>query len=138
MLIKDVMTTDVDMIEPEANLKQAAKKMRDRGFGVLPVTEDGKLIGMVSDRDIVVAAVAAGKNPASTSVREVMSDAIYYCFEDQPLEDAAAKMGDRHVRRLPVLDRKMRLVGIVSLGDIASDGGIGVAAEALEQISSAP
>jgi CBS domain-containing protein len=137
MLVKDVMTKDVDTIEPGMDLKEAAVLMRDKDIGSVPVAEDGRLVAMLTDRDIVVASVANGNEAAATAARDAMSDSIYYCFADQPLEAAAEVMAEKRVRRLPVLTRDMQLIGIVSLGDISKHGGIGVAGEALEEISSA-
>jgi CBS domain-containing protein len=105
---------------PDMSLREAAQKMRDGDFGVLPVGENDRLIGMITDRDIVTRALADGlDNPMEKKVREVMSEDVCYCFEDQKVEDVAKNMGENQIRRLPVLNRQKRLVGIVSLGDLA-------------------
>lgn len=135
MKIQDVMTDDVDLIEANTTLAQAARLMRDDDIGVLPIAENDRLIGMITDRDIVLRAVAEGKDPSATPVREAMSKAVLYCFDDQSTEEVAANMGRNQVRRLPVLNRDKRLVGIVSLGDLSIGGAAGEAGEALEQIS---
>lgn len=135
MLVKDVMTSNVDMIEPTMVLRNAAAIMRDDGVGSLPVAENNRLVGMITDRDIVVGAVADGADPNTATVGQTMSQTVYHCFDDQPVEEAAASMGEKQVRRLPVLNRDMQLIGIVSLGDISSEGDLGAAGEALEKIS---
>ncbi len=135
MQIKDVMTREVDLIGPTTTINEAARMMRDDDIGILPVAEADRLIGMITDRDIVVRAVAQGKDPGSTSVREAMSDRVLYCFEDQSTDEVAANMGEQQVRRLPVLNRDKRLVGIISLGDLSVGGAVGEAGEALENIS---
>ena len=137
MKIKDVMTKEVDLIEPNAKIIEAARRMRDDDIGALPVGEGDKLIGIVTDRDIVVRVLADGKDPRSTSVREVMSGHVLYCYDDQSTAEVSANMGEKHVRRLPVLNRKKRLVGIVSLGDLSAGGATREAGIALGQISAA-
>jgi CBS domain-containing protein len=114
------MTKKVDLAKPEMTLREVALKMRDGDFGALPVEENDRLVGMITDRDIVTRALAESKeNPLDTKVREVMSENVYYCFDDQDAEDVARNMGQNQIRRLPVLNREKRLVGIVSLGDLA-------------------
>ena len=119
MKISDVMTTEVHVIEPGATLRDAARKMRDLDVGSLPVHRDDKLVGMVTDRDIVVRGLAEGMGLDAT-VSAVMSEGVKYCFDDQPVADVAANMGEIQVRRLPVVTREKRLVGFVSLANIAS------------------
>ena len=135
MLISDVMTRDVDLIDPGTTLKDAACRMRDRDLGSLPVAEDGRLVGMVTDRDIVVKGVAEARDAGNTTAREVMSPKVLYCFDDQSVEEVLSNMGDVQVRRLPVLDRDKNLVGIVSIGDLAKKGPAKKAGEALKDIS---
>lgn len=119
MNIKKVMTRDVKLASPEDTLQQAARVMEENDFGLLPVGENDRLVGMLSDRDITVRAVAQGLSPEHCTVREVMSSDVKYVYEDESIEDAARNMSDLQVRRLPVLTRNKRLVGIVSLGDLA-------------------
>jgi CBS domain-containing protein len=119
MQLKDIMTRDPVVINPETKLKEAARKMRDLDSGVMPVGENDRLVGMLTDRDITVRATAEGKDPNGTSVREVMTTEVVYCFEDDNVRDAAKKMEEHQIRRLIVLNRDKRLVGIVALGDIA-------------------
>lgn len=138
MKVRDVMTPDVDVINPAAMIAEASRRMRDEEVGALPVGEKDKLVGMVTDRDIVVRAIAAGKNPEKTSVREAMSDQVLYCFEDQSTDEVAANMGENQVRRLPVVNRDKRLVGIVALGDLSTRGAGQEAGSALGEISEPP
>lgn len=118
MLVSELMTRDVRLAAPDDTIEQAATMMGEVDAGAIPVGENDRLVGMITDRDIAVRAVAQGKAP-QTKVREVMSADVKYCFEDEAIEDVARNMGDIQVRRLPVLSRDKRLVGIVSLGDLA-------------------
>ena len=119
MQISECMTKAVELAQPEMPLRQAAQKMRDGDFGFLPVVEYDKLIGVVTDRDITIRAVASGLDPDKAHVREILSEGLLYCFDDQSVEEIAENMGKNQVRRLPVLNRQKRLVGVVSLGDMA-------------------
>lgn len=119
MQVSKVMTRDVKIASPEDTLQHAAQMMGDGDFGILPVGENDRLVGMLTDRDITVRAVAQGKAPDRCRVRDVMTSDIKYVYEDESLEDAARNMSELQVRRLPVLNRNKRLVGIVSLGDLA-------------------
>lgn len=137
MQIKDVMTEVVDLVDPETRIADAARKMRDNDIGALPVGEGDQLVGLLTDRDIVVRAIAEGKDPDSFTVREAMSKRVLYCFDDQSTDEVATNMGMEQVRRLPVVDREKRLVGIVSLGDLSAGGANREAGEALGRISEA-
>ncbi len=119
MNVREVMSRDVKIASPEDTLQHAAELMVDIDAGVLPVGENDRLVGMLTDRDITIRAVAKGKAPDRTKVRDVMSPEIKYIYEDESVEDAAENMGTLQIRRLPVLNREKRLVGIVSLGDLA-------------------
>lgn len=133
--LKEVMTRDVTVISPDTTIGDAAKKMRDGDFGMLPVGENDRMIGAISDRDIAIRAVAEGKGP-KTAVRDVMSHGIAWAYEDDSVEKAAKIMSERQVRRLPIVNRDKRLVGIVALGDFAVTGSeIKPASEALSGIS---
>jgi len=123
MKIRDIMTPDVECVWPDDTLQEAAAKMKDLDVGPLPVCDHDHIAGMLTDRDITVRAIAKGLDPRSTRVREVMSRAVIYCYEDEDAEDAARLMQERQVRRILVLDRDQRLVGIVSLGDLAAEAG---------------
>jgi len=117
-LLKDVMSYDVQVISPDATLQQAATQLRDTDCGMLAVGENDRMIGAVTDRDIAVRAVAEGRG-GDTLVRDVMSEDVIWCYEDDTVETGADMMSRYHVRRLPVVTREKRLVGIVSLGDFA-------------------
>jgi CBS domain-containing protein len=133
--LKDLMSSDVKVIGPDMTIGEAAKQMRDGDFGMMPVGEDDRMIGTISDRDIAIRAVAEGKD-AGTKVRDVMSEGIAWAYEDDSVEHAAKLMSERQVRRLPVVNREKRLVGIVALGDFAVESTeIRPAAEALAKIS---
>ena len=133
--LKDLMSRDVKVINPDMSIGEAAQHMRDGDFGMMPVGEDDRMIGTISDRDIAIRAVAEGKD-ADTKVRDVMSDGIAWAYEDDSVEKAAQIMSERQVRRLPVVNRDKRLVGIVALGDFAVESSeIKPAAEALSEIS---
>jgi CBS domain-containing protein len=117
------MSRNVECIGPEQTIREAARKMKDLDVGPLPVCGEGdRLVGMITDRDITVRATAEGRDPSTTSVREVMSEGVHYCFEDDDVEAAARRMQDEQIRRLVVLDEDKRLVGIVALGDLATEG----------------
>jgi CBS domain-containing protein len=135
MKIREVMTPEVEVIKPGDTLHTAAKMMADLDAGVLPVGENDKLVGMITDRDITVRAVAEGRDPDKTAVRDAMTAAVRYCFEDEDSEEVAHKMGQWQVRRLPVLNHDKRLVGIVSLGDLVIGGAEEESKEALKEIS---
>ena len=135
MKISECMTRDVKVARPDDTLQKAAAQMAELDAGVLPVGDNDRLVGMLTDRDIAVRAVAKGMGP-QTPVRDVMSDDVKYCFEDEELSTVTENMGDIQLRRLPVLNRDKRLVGIVSLGDIAgSQRNADQAGQALAGIS---
>lgn len=133
--VKDVMTSGVRTLGPRDSLALAAQAMDELDVGVLPVCDGQRIVGMVTDRDIVVRGVAHDLAPATTLLEDVMSNQVEWVFEDDGLEDATAKMQQLQIRRLPVLDREKRLVGIVSLGDLAAKGDMAQAGEALADIS---
>lgn len=133
--LKDLMSRDVKVISPDVTIREAARTMRDGDFGMLPVGENDRMIGAISDRDIAIRAVAEGRSP-DTKVREIMSASLYWAYDDDTVEHAARLMSEHQVRRLPVVNREKRLVGIVALGDFAVDSSeIRPAAAALAKIS---
>jgi CBS domain-containing protein len=134
MKVSEVMTRDVRLIEPTQTIREAARLMAELDTGIMPVREGDRLVGMITDRDIAVRAVAQGRGP-DTSVRDVMTDDVKYCYEDDDTDDVARNMADIQVRRLPVLTRDKRLVGIISLGDKAVTEKSGRAGEAVAGIS---
>lgn len=119
MQIKEVMSRDVKIVSPDQCVDEAARAMRDEDTGFLPVGENDRLVGMITDRDIAVRAVAEGKDPKSCRIRDAMTKEVVYCFDDQDTDDAARLMSDRQIHRLPILNRDKRLVGVLSVGDIA-------------------
>ena len=134
MQVSETMTREVCVANVDETIEQAARMMAGLDVGVLPVSENNRLVGMITDRDIAVRAVAEGMGP-QTKVREVMSRDVKYCFADQDIEDVSGNMAEIRVRRLPVLDRDKNLVGILSLGDVAVTSGNGAAGVALTGIS---
>ena len=116
--IAEIMTTEVEVVRPEETLRDAARAMADLDVGSLPVCDGRKLIGMITDRDITVRAVAEGKG-AETPVREVMTDEVIWCTDTDSIDEVLQQMSDAQIRRLPVVDRDRQLVGIIALGDIA-------------------
>ena len=123
MQLREVMTRDVEVIGPDATLEEAARKMDALDVGPLPVCENDRLVGMITDRDVTVRATAAGRDPTTTRVREAMTEDLVFCREEEDVETAAQLMKSRQVRRLPVLNEQHRVVGIVSLGDLAVQAG---------------
>jgi CBS domain-containing protein len=139
MKVHDVMTPDVIMVGPEATLAEAAQLMKDEDIGPLPVCESGQVFGMVTDRDIAVRAVAEGRDPKVTHVREVMTPDVVCCFETDEVEEAARLMQETQLRRLLVIDDDRRLVGIVSLADIVlQTGDDRLGGETLERVTEPP
>ena len=135
MNIQDVMTADVSFAAPDTSILEIARKMRDADIGSLPVVENDRLVGMVTDRDIVVRVVAEGGDVGTKTARDAMSPGVLYCFSDDSIEAVLENMGDQQIRRLPVVNRDKRLVGVVSLGDLALSGKWKAAGEALQEIS---
>lgn len=138
MLVREMMTSKVMAVHADWDIKRAAIIMREEDIGVLPVIDGNTLVGIITDRDMVVGVIAEGRNPDSTLVQQIMSEKIYYCFHDQPFEAAADMMAEKKVRRLPVLNRDMQIVGIVSLGDIPAEGEIRTAGELPTGIAERP
>lgn len=136
MHVLDIMTKNVVVVDPWMSILEASKKMRDGDLGCLLVGENDRLIGAITDRDIVTRGLAEARNSATTPVRSVMSPGIMYCYEDQTVEEAARSMARNKIRRLAVLNREKRLVGVLSLGDIAlAREDADQAASALSKIS---
>ena len=135
--IKDIMTPNCLFVTPDTTLQEAATIMLERDLGFLPVGENDRLIGMITDRDITIRATAKGENPTTATVRSVMSPKTYYCFEDQSSDEICSNMSDIKVRRLPVVNRDKRLVGVVSLGDLAQAEQANQIGQTEQQITSA-
>lgn len=136
MNVNSCMSTDVRLASPRESIRDAARKMKEIDTGVLPVGENDRLVGMITDRDIAVRAVAEGMGPDAT-VGDVMSREVLYCYDDEGLDDVARQMRELQIRRMPVLNRDKRLVGIISLGDLVltDEDGADHAALALEGVS---
>lgn len=134
MRVSEAMTADVVLVDPDRTIQEAAQMMGEHDIGALPVSKNDRLVGMITDRDIAVRAVAEGWGP-DTKIGEVMSHEVMYCFDTDELDDVAANMGSIQVRRLPVVDRDKRLVGIVSVGDLAACEDVSKTGEALAGIS---
>jgi CBS domain-containing protein len=132
--VSDIMTTDVQVIQPQESLRRAATLMQELDIGALPVCDGQRLLGMVTDRDITVYGVAQGMNPDECCVSDIMADRIEYCSADQDTAQVMRMMGEKQLRRMPVVDGDKKLIGIVSLGDLAlrQDGRIDLT---LRQIS---
>jgi CBS domain-containing protein len=136
MQLKKIMTPEVERLPKDANIQEVAQKMKAIDVGMIPVYDGDRLVGMVTDRDIALRVVAEGRDPASTPAHTVMTPEVIYCFEDHTVEEAAQVMEKHQIRRLIVLNRDKRLVGIVSLGDLATHRqGKKAAGEALSEIS---
>ena len=121
MKVNEIMTRNPVCMAPDATVRDAAGRMREMDVGSFPVCENERLVGVVTDRDIVVRSAAEGHDPNTDRVREVMTPKIVYCFEDEDVDEAAKLMRDHQIRRLPILSQDKMLVGIVALGDLAID-----------------
>jgi CBS domain-containing protein len=138
MQVCEIMTRGVEIVAPDASLQQAASAMEALGVGSLPVCDSQRLVGTITDRDIVVRGVAAGLSPVDSLVRDCMSDDVAYAFEDEEADEVLERMKVLQVRRLPVLNRDKKLVGIVALGDIATEpraAALGSVGAAVAEIS---
>ncbi|MBL1258241.1 MULTISPECIES: CBS domain-containing protein [Methylocystis] len=135
MKVKDVMHQGVEWVSPDTPVAEVAKKMREHDVGAIPVGENDRLVGMVTDRDITIRAVAEDKDISKLSVREVMTSGIIYCRDTEDVGDAIRIMESKQIRRLPVIDENKRMVGIVALGDISHGGSRDLAAEVMKAVS---
>jgi CBS domain-containing protein len=135
MLVKDVMTKKVEWVGPDISLDQIAKKMRDANIGCVPVSENGRLIGMITDRDITCRAVADGKNPSSVRARDAMSKNVTVIKETADVNEAATLMQTKGIRRLPVLNGENQMVGMISLADLAARPPTGAEKTILKAVS---
>jgi CBS domain-containing protein len=134
MRVSEVMTRDVRVANPNETIQDAARIMAEIDAGLVPVGENDQLVGMLTDRDIAIRAVAEGKGP-DTRVGDVMTKDVRYCFEDDETDEVCQNLGDQQIRRIPVVNKDKRLVGILSLGDLAISDGIGGTGETLAAIS---
>lgn len=123
MKVQEIMTRDVECIEPETPIAKAADKMQDLDIGFLPICENDRLVGTVTDRDITIRSVAQGRDPRLAPVRDIMSQEVFYCYEDEDVERVGQHMQEKEVRRMLILNRQKKLVGVVSIGDLAKASG---------------
>lgn len=136
MNVSEIMTTNVATAEPDSTIEEVATMMKDENVGAIPVVDDDELVGIVTDRDIVVRCIAEGKDPSECEVEEIVSEELETVTPDDDVRRAAEIMQRKQIRRLPVCDEEGRLVGMLSLGDIAvKQGNDGVSGETLEQVS---
>ncbi|MGE5268017.1 MAG: CBS domain-containing protein [Deltaproteobacteria bacterium] len=135
MKVRDAMHQKVEWAQPTETVQDLARRMRDCDIGSIPVGENDRLIGMVTDRDIAVRAVANGRDTSKLTARDVMTNGIVYCRDDEDLEDAIRIMEQRQIRRLPVIDDKRRMVGMLSLGDVSHSASRQLTGEVLAAVS---
>jgi len=135
MRVRELMTDSVKTVTPATPLRDVARLMRDEDIGSVPVAENDKLIGMVTDRDIVIRGLAENASLEQKCARDVMSSQVLYCRADESVEDVLKNMGEQQIRRLPVVDESKRLVGVVSLGDLSTRARATKTGEALKEIS---
>ncbi len=135
MKVKDAMHTGAEWVAPNTPVSDLAKKMRQHDIGALPVGEDDKLIGMVTDRDIVCRGLVNGKDVMQLTARDLMTDKIVWCRDDEDLDDAIRIMEAKRIRRLPVIDKSKRMVGMLSLGDVSHAGKSNLSGELLSAVS---
>jgi len=136
MKLSEIMTREVEIIQPDDTLRLAAQKMRDRDIGFLPVCDGDSLMGVLSDRDITIRAFADGIDINVMLGRDLMTTPAIYCFEDQDVKDAAKLMGENQIRRLVILGREsQRVVGVISLGDLARKGITDISGQVLQRVS---
>ena len=135
MKVKDAMHAGVTWVGPETSVFELARNMREHDIGSIPVGENDRLIGMVTDRDIATKAFADGKEPSEMTARDMMSGPILYCRADEDIDDAVRIMEDHQVRRLPVIDANKRMVGMLSLGDIAACTNRDLLGEVVEKVA---
>src|SRR5262245_61464904 len=139
MQAKKIMTTDVECISPDTTIPDAAEKMKYLDVGFLPVCKNDRLVGTITDRDIVLRVIAEGKDVNTSKTHEVMTSDVYWCYEDQTSDEVAAFMASKEIRRVLILNREKRLVGVISIGDLAQARGVQKkAGETMKEISQAP
>jgi CBS domain-containing protein len=135
MKVRDAMHQGAEWVEVTAPVAVIARKMRDLDVGAIPIGENDRLVGMITDRDVAIRVVAEGKDASQMTARDVMSKGIVYCRDDEDVEDAVRIMEQKQIRRLPVLDEKKRLVGMLSLGDVSHSAPHEISGETLTAVS---
>jgi len=138
MQAKELMTRTVECVSPETQMRDAAQKMKLLDVGFLPVCENDRLIGAVTDRDIVLRVITAGKDVRDCKARAVMTKDVFWCYEDQSADEVADYMAEKEIRRVLILNRNKRLVGVVSIGDLAKGGEEQITGETVKDIAAAP
>ena len=135
MKVKQAMHAGVDWCAPDTRLSEIARIMRDADVGAVPIGENDRLVGMVTDRDIVCRGLANGRDWSSMTARDVMTEGIVYCTEDQSLEDAISMMQEKQIRRMPVIDSNKRMTGMLSLGDLSHSASLQATGEFAQAVS---
>jgi len=135
MKVRDAMHKGVEWVEPSTTVATLAKRMRDLDIGAIPIGENDRLVGMVTDRDIIIRAVADGRDTSKLTARDVMSKGIVYCRDSEELEDAVRIMAQKKIRRLPVIDGNKRMVGMLSLGDVSHAASHWISGEVIVGVS---
>ncbi len=135
MKLREIMSDHVEVIHPDDSLQTAAEKMRDRDIGFLPVCDDERLIGVLTDRDLITRALADGLESKAILGRDLMTSPALYCFDDQSIDEAAKLMHDNQIRRLVVLSRDKQMVGVISLGDLAMTASDKLTGDVLQSVS---
>jgi len=138
MEVRQIMSTNVECVAPGTTLNEAAARMKTRDIGFLPVCDNNRIVGTLTDRDVMLRAIAEDMDARKTKVKDIMTKEVFYCFDDQDVKEVAQNMSQQQVRRMIILNRDKKLVGVVSIGDVAkTDGEQKVSAETLRQISQA-
>lgn len=137
ILVNELMTTHPECLSPDVSLQEAATHMLEKDYGFLPLCENDRLVGCITDRDMAIRAIAKGKDPNQTKVREIMTEKVLYCYADETIENAGKSMEKQQIRRLIVLnnDKEKRFVGVISLGDICQSHQQQLSGEILEFVS---
>lgn len=138
MQVKDIMTSKVEALPPDASIKTLALKMRDLNLGTIPIQEDGKITGMVTDRDLVLRGLATGRDPDKTLARDIMSREVTFCYDDQDVPDVAHLMEERKLYRLPVVTHDGKIVGMLSVSDLAQHTAYELTGEVMHAVSNHP
>jgi CBS domain-containing protein len=138
MQAKDLMTRTVECVTPDMQIQEVARRMKSLDIGFVPVCDSDRLIGTVTDRDIVLRVIAEGRDVKGCKARDVMTSEVFWCYDDQTAEEVADYMADQEIRRVVLLDRSQRLVGVISIGDLAKGGEQVAAGEAIGTIAEAP
>lgn len=135
MQVKDIMTSNVEALSPDASIRTLARKMRDLNLGTIPIEEDGKITGMVTDRDLVLRGLADGRDPEKTFARDIMSKEVTFCYDDQDVPDVAHLMEEKKLYRLPVVTHDGKMVGLFSVSDLAQHAAYELTGEVMHAVT---